>query len=204
MTTPRGLTKLKGDRRLPRLRMQSKLKGGTAFDDEKRVLPQFDDIIETSSFGETEDDEVTAILKRMGNNSADAPLAQRILGYMQSEIPNATLPEAITYDHLRTNGRVFRYQQWVNGGRSAKGGIVPDFLVESGGKWIVWNVQGEYWHSEALNQGKDKRQAYTLVGAIVDGLQIAYYVELWENDLYNRNRREMLWRLAYAGRGLRE
>lgn len=203
MADIKELGRIPGDYRLPRLPGLSALKGGTAFDDEdgEYKAPHPADV-KGAVFDESED-QVDLILRRMGNNSADAPLAKRILGWMQTEIPNATLPEAIVYDYLKRNKYVFRYQEWVQGGRAAKGGIVPDFLVMRGGEWLVWNVNGEYWHSQEVNHGKDQSQQLSLVGAIVMGMKIAAYVELWENDLYDRSKRDNLWMLAYAGRGLR-
>lgn len=199
----KALPRIPGNHRLPRLPGLSALRFGTSFDEDPYSAPTSNEV-DLTTFANEEEDQVDVILRRMGNNSSDAALARRIWGWMQTEIPNATLPEAIVYDHLKRNQYVFKYQEWVNGGRATKGGIVPDFLVLRGSEWLVWNVNGEYWHSMGVNQGKDQAQAYSLVGAIVLGMKIAAYVELWENDLYNKAKRDNIWMLAYAGRGLRQ
>lgn len=187
--------------RLRQVKDLTALKGGTAFDDEdgQDPLPPLRPLV--SAFGDDEDDEVALIHRRMGNRASDAKLAQRVWGWQQ-QLPGATIPEAIVYDYLKLDGRPFQYQQYVYGGRTARNGVVPDFLVEQGGEWMVWNVQGEYWHSEGVNEGKDRSQRYRLLGAIILGLRVAAVVELWEDDIYNK--RPMVFDLAWAGRGLRE
>jgi len=140
--------------------------------------------------------------RRMGGRAEDLPVVQRVFGWMQNEIPNASLPEAIVYDYLKLKGRPFIFQAPVFGGRGMKGGLVPDFLVENGGEWLVWNVQGEYWHSDAINNNKDASFRYRLLGAIVMGMKVQAVSELWESDIYND--RPAIWELAWAGRNSRD
>ena len=197
------MTRMTDLNRLGQLDDVRALKGGSLFEDDGAALqvpepPPIQDVFTTSE----EEDELALIHRRIGGRQSDLQLSKRILGWKQSEIPNATIPESIVYDYLKMGGRPFIYQHYVWGGRSAKGGVVPDFLVESGGEWMVWNVQGEYWHSEAINEGKDGALRFRLLGQIIMGLKVGAVVELWESDLYNE--RPAIWMLAWAGRGMRQ
>lgn len=200
----KSVRRMRGVGRLRHLKDLRALKGGRDFDDKERRVDPLPEPRMLDTFGEADEEtELDVIFRRMGGQAEDAALAQRVLGWKQSEIPYASIPEAIVYDHLKIHGRSFLYQHYVFGGRTARGGVVPDFLVESGGEWIMWNVNGEYWHSEVVNQGKDNAQKYRLLGAIVLGLKIGAIVELWESDLYDSDKRNLIWTFAYAGRGLR-
>jgi hypothetical protein len=192
---------MSGMGRLPKMKDQTALKGGTAFEeDAEESLPELPPV--ASPFGAEEETEIDIFHRRMGGRAEDLPLAQRVFGWKQNEIPNASLPEAIVYDYLKLSGRPFVYQYMVFGGRGSKGGLVPDFLVENGGQWLVWNVQGEYYHSEAFNKGRDKSFRYRILGAIIMGMKVQSVVELWENDVYHD--RPAIWELAWGGRGMRE
>ena len=203
MAALKPMRRMVGMGRLSPMKDMRALKGGSLFeeDGEEEDLPgpaPIDDAFASSE----EEDELALIHRRIGGRQKDLNLAKRILGWKQREIPHATIPESIVYDYLKMGGRPFIYQHYVWGGRAAKGGIVPDFLVESGGEWMVWNVQGEYWHSDSVNEGKDSSLRFRLLGAIILGMKVGKVVELWENDLYNN--RPHIWMLAWAGRGLRE
>ena len=195
------MRRMSGMGRLRKMKDQTALKGGIAFEEKpEESLPELPGIV--SPFGSPEETELDIIHRRMGGRAEDLPLAQRVLGWKQNEIPKATVPEAVVYDYLKLTGRTFFFQAPVFGGRGQKGGLIPDFLIDNGGKWMVWNVQGEYWHSEGLNAGKDKSFRYRLLGSIVMGMKVQSVVELWEGDIYND--RPAIWQLAWGGRGMRD
>ena len=195
-----GLKRFTGMTRLRKLKENTALKGGVRISDPEEYLPQVQELKHV--FGAEEETELDIIHRRMGGKQSDLPLAQRVLGWKQKEIPNASLPEAVVYDYLKLSGRKFIYQYMAFGGRSVKGGLVPDFLVDNNGEWLVWNVQGEYWHSDAINENKDASFRFRILGSIIMGMKVQQVVELWERDIYQQ--RPMIWELAWGGRGMRE
>lgn len=115
--------------------------------------------------------------------------------------PRATIPEMVVYDWLEERNHQFVYQGEFGGGRSIRGGIVPDFVVNWYGKGLVLRVQGEYWHNLPGQKEKDLAQAILMMGQYINGLQVAAVVDIWEDDLYKRLRLTMT--MAMAGIGLR-
>ena len=162
-------------------------------------------IAEAFREGETaetlEDPEVMEAWERMGKKSSDYRLAIRVIGMKRTKFPNAPLTELITYDWLHRTKVNFTYQGTLFGGRAFRGGILPDFVVQSGGSASAWQVQGEYWHSQKINQGKDTVTNQLLLGQVVDGVRITKVVQVWENDIYHK--RPQVFNLALAGVGLR-
>lgn len=144
---------------------------------------------------------IKEILDRVGNKASDYPMAVRVAKLM-GQYPNAPLTELITYDWLRASGFQFVYQAALFGGRASKSGILPDFLVEDGGEWNVWQSQGEYWHSYGQNQGQDASEKLRMIGQTVAGRRISKVINTWESDIYFK--RPQVFLMALAGVGLRD
>jgi hypothetical protein len=202
------MPKLKYMRRLPelgrlhRLRDDTALMFGSDFTN-KRDVPEIPEPREVDMYAEQEKDLVDIVLQRLGDRPDQHAVAQRVVGYMMNLSPSPTVPEALVYDYLVESGGTFQYQAHLFGGRSSKGGVVPDFLVNGGGFWSLWNVQGDYWHSPGVNGGRDAALMRRVVGTKILGLNIKFVVELWESDLYDPDKRLLLFELAEVGRGLR-
>jgi hypothetical protein len=156
---------------------------------------------------EREPDKLQELTRRLGGRTADYKLAKRILqmqteGWYQ-EIPAASIPELVVYCYLTDNKIPFTYQAMLFGGRRAKGGLVPDFVVQSGGLGLAWLIQGEYWHDRSTTHGqKDATNRLRLVGTVYKGVRISGMVELWENDIFRM--RPKIFQLALNVIGLRD
>ena len=131
----------------------------------------------------------------------DERTAQRV-ARLQGEFPLASVPELVVYDWLGRQQIPFTFQGSLFGGRAMKGGAVPDFVVNDGGRGLVWRVQGTYWHTQPGARNKDLIEKLRMLGAEFDGLRIEAVVDLWEEDIYRR--RPEIFRLALAGVGLRD
>lgn len=143
-----------------------------------------------------EDDALRTLELRVG----DAALAKRVQK-LQAKHPVGSVPELIVLDWLVRNGWQHLYQHALFGGRSLRGGLLPDFVVFTGGSASVWQVQGEYWHSTKLKGDKDQVANLRMLGQVVDGNRIETVVELWEDDIYRK--RPQIFYMALAGIGLR-
>lgn len=86
-------------------------------------------------------------------------------------------PEYFVYMALVRTGRRegvdFTYEYAIDGGRTLRGGAVPDFLIENPPLGI--NVQGPYWHSRTPEQrAHDVIQQVQIEGT---GIPMAYITE---------------------------
>lgn len=97
--------------------------------------------------------------------------------------PYATLPELICLDWLLRRGIEFIYQQGILGGRLYQGGVVPDLIVYQGRNAIVWQVNGNYWHTRPGMEQRDIAASQILLGREVYGHIITAVVALWERKL---------------------
>lgn len=150
---------------------------------------------------ERESDELQKLVRALGNTSDAERIAKRVLK-LKEEFPAGSIPELVTYDWLRSQSIPFHYQAMLFGGRRAKGGLVPDFVVQYGGKGMVWNIQGEYWHARSTAHGqKDLTSGLRLIGTTYKGVRIDAVVELWENDVLRK--RPLVFEQAKQGLGLR-
>lgn len=136
------------------------------------------------------------ILDRLGNKASDYPVAVRV-AKLQQQYPVAPITELVTYDWLRGAGVPFTYQAALYGGRAAKGGILPDFLVAQGGGWNALAIQGDYWHSWGQNQGQDAGEKMRLLGQDYNGMKIERVTALWEHRIYTF--RPMVFEMALMG-----
>ena len=130
-------------------------------------------------------DLVAADEKELTNLLGDARLARRLIK-LQARMPQASLPELIAYDWLEKYQIQFLYQGEYGGGRQVRGGQVPDFVINWGGKGLVWRVQGDYWHTKPGARENDIVGKMQLMGSWVNGLQVRNIVDVWESQLYKR------------------
>ncbi len=144
-----------------------------------------------------EDDALRTLELRIG----DAALAKRVQR-LQAKHPVGSVPELIVLDWLERNNWQHIYQHSLFGGRSLRGGLLPDFVVFTGGSAAVWQVQGEYWHSTKLKGDRDRNVNLRMLGQEVDGVRIEAVVEMWEDDIYRK--RPQIFYMALAGIGLRQ
>lgn len=145
--------------------------------------------------------EVADLQRRLGNRDEDRKLAQRVIG-MMGNYPAASIPELITLDWLRGKNYPFDFQAALWGGRTTKGGSVPDFVIDVGGSAVVWRVQGEYWHTRPGKRARDATEAALMLGQNFEGKRITSVVDLWENDIYDR--RPDIYLFGLSGVGLRD
>lgn len=140
-------------------------------------------------------------LDRIKRVIPDETMAKRVFG-LSLKFPSGSLPEMIVLDWLRRYKIDHSYQALAFGGRRKRGGLVPDFLLPRGGRGLVLQVQGDYWHSVGLIGLKDADVRMRLVGKWVEGVKIHDVVEVWESDLYHGKHDRTL-RMALNGVGMR-
>ena len=150
---------------------------------------------------EREEPELNRITRILGGTGDAHRTAQRVLK-LQKEEPAATLPELVTYDWLKSQSMRFVFQASMMGGRSAKGGMLPDFLISKGAWGLAWLIQGDYYHSAGFQSkftqsDRDIIAKIKLKGQMYQGIRIDQVVDLWESDIYSK-RPHIFW-LAIAG-----
>lgn len=147
------------------------------------------------------DERVRAIARRFVDYADATSVAQGALR-IQSELPDATIPEAIAYYFLQTRDVIFYYQSSHLGGRAVLGGLVPDFVVATGGgHGYVWLIQGDYWHGQQSVIEHDIRALRQLDDVTISGVEILDVVEIWETDIYTHY--PSVFELALDGIGMR-
>jgi hypothetical protein len=153
------------------------------------VLPPF-----ANEFEEETDTVLTELIRDIG----DEKTAKRVRA-LQQEFPNGTVPELVTMDWLQQNKYYYIYQGMLFGGRARSGGLVPDFVVQTGGpEGAAWQVMGTYWHaSSAEKQMSDAEAALRLLGQVIGGIRIGRVINLRDVDIYTR--RPLVFQLALAG-----
>jgi len=147
-----------------------------------------------------EDPYIQEVFNRLGRKPSDYRVAKRV-AKLHGKYPQGTIPELVTMDYLDQKGYKYTYQAWVNGGRSRRGGVVPDFVVQVGGIGMAWNVQGEYWHSRPEVIASDAIDRLQLIGHYFEYIFIQKIVNLWENDIYHH--RPKVFELAEMGISMR-
>ena len=183
----KGLPRLKAIAGLPPLRR-------------RRPAPP-DKIAGEQYFRELGDPQVNEVWARLGRKSQDYKLAKRVAALMET-YPDGTIPELVTLDWLEQQKVPYTFQAWVYGGRSRRGGIIPDFVLEYGGRGMAWLIQGDYWHNRTEVAASDQSDKLRLIRTQFHGVVIEVVVELWENKVL-RNRPEVF-ELALVGIGLGE
>lgn len=130
------------------------------------------------------------IARTLGGSDEDYRTAARVrklqLAGVGNGVTSGTIPELVVYDWLKQNGHDFLFQPPVDGGRTAAGGVVPDFAVDTGGAWTVILVNGVYWHSRAGTANSDVTDKLTLMAATIAGRPVARVVEMWDTTIYKK------------------
>lgn len=142
-------------------------------------------------------------LRRLERLLDDPKAAKRVMS-LAKRFPVGTIPELVTYDWLQQQNYPFEYQVSLFGGRRAPAGVglVPDFVVSfDASRAIVWQVQGEYWHTRGEKEHTDVSAHVRMLGAIYNGAKIWKVVEIWEDDIYSK--RPWVFYSALQGVGLR-
>jgi hypothetical protein len=134
----------------------------------------------------------------LGGDAADWKLAQRV-EQLQAMFPTGTRPELVVYDWLERQQIPFVYQHWIAGGRARRGGAVPDFLINYGGRGVCWLIQGNYWHMRHEVAESDIADKLLLLGQWWQGVKIEVVVEVWESKLRNRATRQRTMELGLNG-----
>lgn len=124
---------------------------------------------------------------------------------LEQNNPSSTLPELVTMNWLNGQGVIYVPQAYVLGGRSSRGGMVPDFLVRFKANWSAWLIQGSWYHSSEFQQrymqeGRDITARLTLKGAAYAGYLIEEVVTLDEEAIYED--RPLIFELAMSGQSL--
>lgn len=130
-----------------------------------------------------DDDELTALIRTLGNDTRARRLAKRVQR-LKRQYPRGTVPELVAVDWMQRHGYWFVYQAPLAGGRSSKGGSVADIVTQSGGKGIVIRIQGDYWHSLKPQAARDAAAKITLIGSSYGSLKVSYVVDAWESRIY--------------------
>jgi hypothetical protein len=154
-----------------------------------KTLPPFPNDIEEGA---------DTVLTDLTNTIGDAKIAKRVQ-VLQAQYPNGTIPELVTMDWLQANKHHYIYQGMLYGGRAQSGGLVPDFVVQTGGaEGAAWQVMGQYWHSRsAAKRFSDAESALRLLGQVVGGIRIGRVVNLSDYDILHR--RPSVFQMALAG-----
>jgi hypothetical protein len=163
----------------------------------KRAWPNFTGWPDPAEPGA--DIELTELTRKIG----DEATAKRVRG-LQMQYPQGTVPELVTMDWLNAGKYRYVYQGQLYGGRGSLGGLLPDFVVATGGgSGMAWQIQGDYWHSKRSveKQFKDNADNLRLVGQTVGGIRIGKVIPIFESDIYAR--RSTVFQLALAGVSLR-
>lgn len=154
------------------------------------------DVTGDQFFQEITEPHVNEVWYRLGRKPHDYKLARRVAGLMQI-YPDGTIPELVTLDWLEQEKISYTFQAWVYGGRSRKGGIVPDFVLEYGGLGMAWMIQGDYWHNRKEVAESDISDKLRLLGTQFHGVIIEKVLELWENKILHQ--RPQVFEFAIVG-----
>ena len=84
------------------------------------------------------------------------------IGMIQGKVPDSVEEYRVALS-LTKFGWEFQYQYPILGGRSVKGGMIPDFLVETAPNQTALYVNGAYWHGSKQQQIDEIQQQF-LVG----------------------------------------
>ena len=106
-----------------------------------------------------------------------------------------TIPEVIIYDWLTRKNEPFEFQPKFFGGRSAKGGVIPDFMVWPGGRGLAWFCDTLYWHTKPEIMQSDLADRVKLVGQWYQGVRVEQVISIWENRVYDDRNTVLEWAL---------
>ncbi len=126
----------------------------------------------------TKDQSLSYIEEAVG----DANLAQK-LQKLREQYPAATVPELVAIHWLVRHNIRFLYQLNVRGGRVRQGGVIPDLVVFADPNALVWQINGNYWHTRPGAAERDARAVQLLLGQTIEGRRVIAVVALWERRL---------------------
>lgn len=178
----RNLKKPPGLKKLPSLFKQDKLP----------PLPDLD--AGPDPFGGPSDDELGRLTLVLG----DRKLAQRILK-LKEKFPDGTFPELVAMEFLNRRNVKYEFQKWLLGGRALRGGQVVDFALDMGTHTLIWEVQGNYWHTRPGKPQLDEAQKLALLGLSVYGKKVKGVVALWESRLMSKYKRKGVLEMGLSG-----
>lgn len=141
-------------------------------------------------------EEIQQLIPKMGERNARTVWKWKRRGLQ------ATAPEILVYEWLTGRKIPFTFQSSQFGGRTFRGGVVHDFMLQVGGGVMVWMVQGMHFHSSASQRQHDQIIKIRTKASRPNGQKVLAVVELWEADLYKNVNR--VCREALRGRGLRD
>lgn len=119
----------------------------------------------------------------------DQKLAKSIIKRQRTEYPAASFPELLTMHELDKRRIRYLYQASFLGGRTRRGGLIVDFIVMPAGELMAWAIQGTYYHTRPGERLRGQQARAKIIGQYVNGQRIDFYVEIWEDRLYNKARR---------------
>lgn len=128
----------------------------------------------------------------------DQALAKRVTN-LKKQYPDGTLPEMVTMDWLEKSGIRYFYQS-VYGKYGKRGLKLPDFVVDQNGQGLVWEIDGEYFHTKRKTPETDRLRDAQLLNRVINGVSIRKVVHLRENDIYTK--RPQVFLMALAGIGV--
>jgi hypothetical protein len=143
-----------------------------------------------------EDTEFEYLLRKLKTPA----LAKRIKK-LKSSYPDGTVPELVTLDWLNAQ-QVQHIYQLEYGARNQMGSARPDFVLPNRGLGMVWEINGEYWHTKRKTPQSDAARRARLLNSIIGGVRISKVVALWEGDIYRNYPR--IFELALSGVGMRD
>lgn len=126
-------------------------------------------------------------------------LARRVLK-LKEQYPDGTTPELVTVDWLNSHQIDYIYQLQY-GPRNSAGNLRPDFLLPNRGYGMVWEVNGEYFHTQRKTPESDAARRLRLLNQEIDGVMVRSVVDVWERDIYDNP--DKVFELALTGTGLR-
>jgi hypothetical protein len=146
---------------------------------------------------QSQDDQLQYVIRLL---RGDETLARKIMS-LQQKFPDGTTPELVVMEYLDRKQIKYMYQPYIFGGK-ASGKGVPDFALQQGPFWNIWEIEGNYWHSAKFETKEDQRvQQRRLLNHYFNGLKVQYWCQLWEEDIYNR--RDFVMEQAVRGIALR-
>lgn len=139
-----------------------------------------------------------ATLQMLTKALGDRQLAKKVLKLKQ-QFPLGTFPELVTYQWLEQHGLRFFFQFAVLGGREIRGGQVLDFVVDRGYDVLIWEVQGQYWHTRPGKVQGDAAERMALLGLNILGKKVGGVVEIWDTRIMDKYKRSPAFTAALSG-----
>lgn len=177
----------------------SRLKGMKRMPDDAKQPVEIPEAAQVEGYAYIVDPLVQEIWQRLGGQPQDQSTAERVAKLKEAlyRTYEGTIPELVVYDWLEQNNIPYSFQAFVYGGRSKRGGVVPDFVVWPGGRGLAWFIDTNYWHTKPEVAASDITDRIRLLGAVVDGIRIEKVIALWEDNIYLQ--RPLVFQMALSG-----